>query len=278
MKLQYLGTAAAEGWPAVFCNCPNCLRAAKLGGREVRTRSQTLLDDHILIDLPPDTYLHKLQWGLDLSACDLILITHAHQDHLYPQELRMHGGAFAHNMTCPEVVVAGGQAVMDEIVYHTHETLEQLGKQGYRFVTLRAWEPVEINGTRLLPLPAEHAHETSDPFVYAIRTKGKNILYLHDTGEPDDELYEALKNEGAVFDFVSFDCCYCTRDFAIGHMGLPNNVKVARRLRQAGVVDDHTVLCVNHFSHNTAVSHDEMAQAAWNEGMLCSYDGMIVEF
>jgi len=190
----------------------------------------------------------------------------------------MHGGAFAHDMTRPEVWVAGGQAVMEEIVYQTRCSFVQLGAQGYHFVTLKAFQPIEINGTRILPLPAEHAHETADPFVYAIRTKGKNILYLHDTGEPCDDFYAALKNDGAVFDIVSFDCCYCTRDFAHGHMGLPNNVKVARRLREIGVIDDHTVLCVNHFSHNTAVSHDEMAQAAWDVGMLCSYDGMIVEF
>ena len=30
MKLRYLGTAAAEGWPAVFCRCPHCDRASTL--------------------------------------------------------------------------------------------------------------------------------------------------------------------------------------------------------------------------------------------------------
>jgi len=33
MKVKILGTAAAEGWPALFCRCPACQRARKLGGK-----------------------------------------------------------------------------------------------------------------------------------------------------------------------------------------------------------------------------------------------------
>lgn len=29
MKLQYLGTAAAEGIPALFCSCPVCTAARR---------------------------------------------------------------------------------------------------------------------------------------------------------------------------------------------------------------------------------------------------------
>ena len=32
MKLKYLGTAAAEGYPAMFCNCENCKKAQKEKG------------------------------------------------------------------------------------------------------------------------------------------------------------------------------------------------------------------------------------------------------
>ena len=40
MKIHYLGTAAAEGWPALFCDCENCRRAriekGKITGAERR--------------------------------------------------------------------------------------------------------------------------------------------------------------------------------------------------------------------------------------------------
>ncbi len=52
MKLTYLGTAAAEGWPAVFCNCPCCRQARVLGGKDIRTRSQALVNEDLLLDLP----------------------------------------------------------------------------------------------------------------------------------------------------------------------------------------------------------------------------------
>ena len=48
MKLQFLGTAAAEGFPALFCQCENCKRARELGGRNIRSRSQALVDGKIL--------------------------------------------------------------------------------------------------------------------------------------------------------------------------------------------------------------------------------------
>jgi len=66
MKLQYLGTAAAEGIPAVFCECENCIKSKLSGGRNIRTRSQALIDDCILIDFPQDTYMHYLKYDFPL--------------------------------------------------------------------------------------------------------------------------------------------------------------------------------------------------------------------
>ena len=71
MKVQYLGTAAAEGWPGMFCHCKNCEEARRRGGRDIRTRCQTLIDDVLFLDFPPDTYYHALQFGIDASAVKL---------------------------------------------------------------------------------------------------------------------------------------------------------------------------------------------------------------
>ena len=55
MILTFLGTAAAEGFPAVFCNCDFCKEARRLKGKNIRTRSQTIINDDLLLDLPADT-------------------------------------------------------------------------------------------------------------------------------------------------------------------------------------------------------------------------------
>lgn len=44
MKFIYLGTAAAEGFPAVFCDCAFCKEARMLNGKNIRTRSQALIN------------------------------------------------------------------------------------------------------------------------------------------------------------------------------------------------------------------------------------------
>ena len=86
MKLRYLGTAAAEGVPAVFCPCPACAHARKVGGKEVRTRSGAIVDDALKLDFPGDAYMQALKWGLDYSKLQHVLITHTHRDHFCPGE------------------------------------------------------------------------------------------------------------------------------------------------------------------------------------------------
>ena len=44
MEIKYLGTAAAEGVPAMFCNCSFCNAVRSAGRGEVRTRTQVLID------------------------------------------------------------------------------------------------------------------------------------------------------------------------------------------------------------------------------------------
>ena len=76
MKLQYLGTAAAEGFPGMFCGCAACERAQKAGGKNIRTRSQAVIDDSLLVDFPADTYHHVLTHGLALEKIQHCIVTH----------------------------------------------------------------------------------------------------------------------------------------------------------------------------------------------------------
>lgn len=71
-----------------------CLKREK-GGKDIRTRRQSVVDDKLLIDLPADTYLHTFQ-GLDITSIRHCLITYLHQDHLYAEELGMRRKGFAH--------------------------------------------------------------------------------------------------------------------------------------------------------------------------------------
>ena len=61
MKIKYLGTAAAEGVPAIFCRCEVCRKSKAAGGRNIRTRSQSIIDDRLLLDFCLDTFIHTLR-------------------------------------------------------------------------------------------------------------------------------------------------------------------------------------------------------------------------
>ncbi len=278
MVFQYLGTAAAEAWPALFCNCPQCKKARENGGRDIRTRSQSILDNHILIDFPCDTYKHVLDAQIDLSAVDLLLITHPHTDHLYPGDLLLRRPPYGHDPAVPVLHVAAGQGALRKIgeylKYDYNQTLANI-----ELHALTAYKPAELCGVKIVPIPAYHMlNVDADPFCYAIETKGKRILYLHDTGEKIAEALEPLRGE-KPFDFISFDCCYGTRvcGYANGHMGLSNNVRLRGTLFGMGLCRPDTICCVNHFSHNIPDMYADMVEAASLYDMLSSYDGMKIE-
>ena len=67
-----------------------------MGGRNLRTRTQALLDDDLLLDFPPDTYCHALRYGLDLGKLRTLLITHSHKDHWFPTDIIHRHEHFGH--------------------------------------------------------------------------------------------------------------------------------------------------------------------------------------
>ena len=50
------------------------------------------------------------------------------------------------------------------------------------------------------------------------------------------------------------------------------------KLSQIIGVDEKTVKCVNHFSHNGNPLHDHICERAAEYGYLASYDGCQIEF
>ncbi|MBR5009902.1 MAG: hypothetical protein IKY06_04600, partial [Clostridia bacterium] len=115
MKIQWLGTAAAEGWPAVFCTCEACKKAAQLGGKNIRTRAGAIVDDVLLIDLNPDLYAQKLSLGLDLCLLKDIIVTHNHGDHLTPLYIEFRKAVY-YGKALPVIPIYGPYDIMDDLM------------------------------------------------------------------------------------------------------------------------------------------------------------------
>lgn len=275
MKLQYLGTAAAESFPGMFCSCPVCQRARAAGGRNIRSRSQALVDDRLLIDFPADTNWHVQQHGLSLGDIRHCLITHAHSDHLYPADLEMRcDGATATATGDAHAIYRPAAA---EQIRRTI-ACSDLGKQNRAAVQLLyPYQPVTIDRYTVTPLPARH-DPYATPYIYLISDGDKTLFYAHDTGILCDEVWAWLAQYRQHIDFVSLDCTGMQKHgWTATHLSLDTCTAFIERLRQAGVADDTTAVCLSHFSHNGEAIHDEFVPIAAAAGFDVAYDGKIVE-
>ncbi|HZJ77392.1 MAG TPA: MBL fold metallo-hydrolase [Clostridia bacterium] len=277
MKLKYLGTAAAEGIPALFCFCPVCQKSEKAKGPNIRTRSQAIIDNKILVDLPPDTYFHVLNGGLDLKNITTLLVTHSHSDHLYAKELefRKHGFAYTEegekqkplNIYCTDIA---GESIRDII------EKGNLDENVVKYTPIEAFKPFKAEGYTITPYKANH-DKHSGPVFYSISDGEKTMLYANDTGYFPEETWAELEKSKQHFNFVSLDCTGIILDYRDGHMGINACGEVKQRLIEIGCADEKTTWCYHHFSHNGLLTHDEFLPVAKEHGFLVSYDGMEVE-
>lgn len=274
MKLQYLGTAAAEALPALFCKCETCKKARANGGKDIRTRTQALIDGRLGIDFGPDAYFHSINFGFDLTDIHDYVISHAHSDHLYATDVSMLHQGFANLPEDAQYRFYGGNEVCKKI-----ENAIYLPADEYRVqrVFLEPFKTVDIAGYSVTPLKAYHG--TEDPYFYIIEKDGRALLWAHDTGYFCDEAWEYLEKNKPHFDFISLDCTYGTSvNERYYHMSLDVCAEVRDRLIEIGCCDKNTVACVNHFSHNSPnVLYEDMTREAGKYGMICAYDGMTVE-
>ena len=271
MKLTYLGTAAAEGFPAVFCNCEYCNMARKLKGKNIRTRSQSLINDDLLIDLCPDTYYHFLSNNIEGDKIKYLLVTHSHEDHFYYDELKLRHGFFAHNMREKNLEVFCSDGV--------HKIFEEKGVFDNTIVyKVTPFETFNIGDYTITPLPARHFF--GDGAVIYIIKGDKTLLYAHDTGYLYEEVFEYIEKNNIRFDMASFDCTHV--DIKIsdedGHMGIDNIERVVERLKTINAVDDETIMYINHFSHNANPLHHVLEDRVKDLNLKVSYDGCKVEF
>lgn len=277
MKLKYLGTAAAEAVPAPFCRCEVCERAREKGGRNVRTRSQALVDGRLLIDLPADTYFHTLRDNIPMYDIYSCIVTHCHSDHLYPAELWCLISFAAYKRERPFELYGAGPVM--ETVRAQCEDLEQIIKEGgLKLHEIRPFEPFTVEGYRVTPLRADHGAPES--LVYAVEgPDGRAMLYAHDTGLLPGESMDYLRRSGLKFGLVSYDCTNGLGQGERNHMGLSGDVKLREKLVELGVIGEGCLHVCNHFSHNGGgAGYDEMEPVARSKGFITSYDGMEIEF
>lgn len=284
MKLQFLGTAAAEGAPALFCDCAHCRYARKVLGREVRTRSGSVIDGVLKLDFGPDSYKQMLDNGLDYTYMRSLLVTHAHSDHFSYKDIafRQKGYAQLSEGIAPLTVYGNERvgeliqdALCDRIEFRRMKPFETVQVEDYRVTPLEAVHCIDGHSTKYpVEFEGKTLYRTEETLFYLIEKDGKRILYAHDTDEFTPRDMEFLS--GKRLDLISMDCTNGELDCNyVGHMGAKDNLRMRDKLLACGAADAHTVFVANHFSHNGLVSYEKLCELL--PGFLVSYDGMSVE-
>ena len=275
MKIQILGTAAYERVPALFCTCPTCMYAREHGGKNIRTQAQTLINDDLLVDFGHDNYIHFVNHNVDFLKVKYLLLTHAHDDHFTPLELKMTEGHYGHNEMSWDIY-SGGDC---------HKRFLDVGElEKVSFHDVKAFETFPVGPYTVTALPARHG--TADPFVYIISDGKKTIFYDNDSGLSLEETYQYLEREKIRFDLVISDCTMGSNhaERYRNHKSFEDNRRHRERLMQAGNVDENTTYIITHFSHNglkdaegNALSHEDVCRIAEDMGAICAYDGISLE-
>lgn len=284
MELLYMGTAAAEGLPSIFCDCEVCQRALKTGGHELRTRSAALVDGVLKLDFGPDTLSQCMKNGICLSKIHSVLITHSHDDHYSLVDIwhRTPGAAYLKDNSVMTIYGNGKVGSMFEnlkktplLAFKQLKVFETVLIEGYAVTPLEGVHTITDNGAYPVVFEGKTVYREEEVFIYLIEKDGKKLLYGHDTDELTPADMDFLK--GRHLDLISLDCTTASKtpDY-IGHMGSGDNLRMREKLIANGAADEHTIFVASHLSHNGYLPEAELQKLM--PGFIIAYDGLKIEF
>lgn len=272
MKIKYLGTAAYEGVPSLFCTCDVCKESIKLKGRNLRSRSQALINNDLLVDFNADTVWHYINYNFDWTNIHDCLITHSHCDHLYVDDMEMIRNGYA---KCEGYYLNyyAGKSGYDMI----NNLLSKDSMKGKGKVTLLEDGKIfQINDYKIMAIKANHDPKSS-PFIFAIEQNGKKLLYGNDSGWLCENSWNHLKKFGP-FDLVSLDCTAgLLKNWRDNHLSFDIDLEIFSKMLEDNIINNKTIKVVNHFSHNGKATYDTLSKVAKEYGVVVSYDGLEIE-
>ena len=273
MRVLFLGTGAAEGYPAIFCECAHCTTARARGGRNIRRRSAVLVNDDLLIDIGPDLVASMHNAGANLGRVATLLITHAHGDHFFLPNLYMRRSHFC--ATTPAHMDVFGTPPTTAATKAEAQARNLIEEEFHlRLNTIQPGDSWQTGRYRVTAFPAAHAEELI-PVFFAIEEGGRTLLYASDTGPFPDETWRQLQG-------FHFDCVIIESTMGIGppgthHLSMEQCVEHHQRLDDEGLVRPGARRFATHFSHNRTPPYLECVDFFAPHGIAPAYDGLAVQ-
>ncbi len=269
MRLFFLGTAAAEGYPGIFCSCDSCNEARILGGKNIRLRSALLVNEDLLIDFGPDLLASAQRFSLNLWNVTTGLVTHAHMDHFFMGNLEMRVDAFTGRRPPPTLHLYGPRDVAAIMGQESHD-LALMHLESY---TVHAFDEWETNGYKISAYRAHHAVGSLEALFYSVDDGNHAILYATDTGRFTEDTRKALVGR-------SFNVVVLEETLGVGeydqHLGFESFLEQVRWIRSEGLIRPGGRVIAHHFSHSGNPLHAELEAIFHPHDVEAAYDGMEV--
>lgn len=178
-QVTFLGTGTSHGIPVIGCPCSVCHSSDP---HDNRYRSSILIEDgehSLLIDTTPEFRLQALR--ANLTSLDGVLYTHDHADHFNGiDDLRVFCKERALPVFCSEDVES---SIRSRFGYVLKTYDEAGGIPHLQLNRLKAYEPTQVAGFDILPIPIRHGCKS----IFAFRI-GSFIYATDSSGIPEESL------------------------------------------------------------------------------------------
>lgn len=249
MELLFLGTGTSTGIPQIGCDCETC---RSHDSRDKRLRSSALLTlgngVNILLDCGPDFYHQMLR--TDSPHLEAVLLTHIHYDHVGGiDDLRPYCAEGDFPIYC-SADVERDLRIRLPYCFATHL---YPGVPHFLFHTLRPFEPVEIGGTEILPLPIMHAQ------LQILGFKIGKLAYITDCKFMPEDTINALTG----IDTLVINALRHKEH--LSHLSLSEALVLIKRIKPRRAY-------LTHLSHQMG-RHEEVSKLL-PDGVKVAYDGL----
>ena len=262
MKVQLLGTSAADGWPNPFCTCISCqdLRRNKL----IRAQSSALIDDRLLLECGPDVPRSAERHGILLDEIEHLVVTHGHWDHCSGIALLIRQWA---KVNAPLNVIAPPLAL---------RSLQQWVSPDAQIEWIEAvpFRPIALGDYVVVPLLANHEAFGESGILPLVTDGDSFVLWATDTGPLPEETLRALRAH--PLDLVFLDQTWGEVEGPhADHLNLESFAQTLSQLKDCGAIAQKTHVSPIHLSHRnppTQILQERMISM----GAILPFDGEVI--
>ncbi len=262
MKVQLLGTAAADGWPNPFCICTSCEDLRQNG--VIRAQSSALIDERLLLECGPDLPRSAERHHVSLNEIEHLVVTHGHWDHCSGIPLLIRQWA---KVNAPLSVIAPPL---------TLRSLQQWVSSDNQIEWIEAvpFRPIALGDYVVVPLLANHKAFGESAILPLVTDGDAFVLWATDTGPLPDETIRALSTH--PLDLVFLDQTW--GDLAgphSDHLNLNSFGEAISQLKSCGAITKKTHVAPIHLSHRNPPTQILQARIR-NMGAKLPFDGDVI--